>query len=347
MDPLLQRLSDRAGLQTTYDDAFGIRREVPEATVRSFLHAMDRMADPDSSELLPPVIVVDADAREITLGVSVTGQWRIAQEDGPTWEGRTESSTAIVLQDTLPFGYHALTVTTSAGDVGRSTLIVAPRLCYRPEVLRNERRWGLAMQLYAIRSTRNWGIGDFTDLHAIVTKAAKLGAAVVGLNPLHALFYRDPDAASPYSPNSRLFLNVLYIDVEAVPEFALEDRYALEDRLAPLRDAALVDYAAVAACKHAAFATMFRRFSETALRDESDPRAESFRAFQAERGEALRAFAAFEAQSAAGTTETFHAYLQWEADRQLARDLLRRLVDDLEVDGVHVTSPRTASAAPR
>ena len=45
------------------------------------------------------------------------------------------------------------------------------------------------------------------------------GADGVGLNPLHALFDDRPGDCSPYSPNSRLFLNALYIDVEKFPEF--------------------------------------------------------------------------------------------------------------------------------
>ncbi len=318
MDPVLQRLSDQAGLQTTYEDAFGIHREVPEATVRGFLQSMDRMTERAGADVLPPVIVVDAEAHDLSLGAEVTGQWRIDREDGLAWEGRAASSTTIPLPEALPLGYHALTVTASTGAVAHATLIAAPRLCYRPEVLRNERRWGLAIQLYAIRSDRNWGIGDFTDLRAIVTKAAQLGAAVVGLNPLHALFHRDPEAASPYSPNSRLFLNTLYIDVEAAPDFVAEVHDALRPRLDVLRRAALLDYTAVADCKHAAFAALFQRFSETDLPNESHPRTQAFHAFQTERGDTLHAFTAFEARSNPDTSETFHAYLQWEADRQLA-----------------------------
>ena len=80
-----------------------------------------------------------------------------------------------------------------------------------------DRCWLLAVQLYSVRSARNWGIGDFTDLKGLIELAHHLGADGVGLNPLHALFDDRPGDCSPYSPNSRLFLNALYIDVENDP----------------------------------------------------------------------------------------------------------------------------------
>ena len=61
-------------------------------------------------------------------------------------------------------------------------------------------------------------MGDFTDLENLIELADDLGAEGVGLNPLHALFDDRPGDCSPYSPNSRLFLNALYIDVEKIPE---------------------------------------------------------------------------------------------------------------------------------
>ena len=60
-------------------------------------------------------------------------------------------------------------------------------------------------------------MGDFTDLEGLIELADHLGADGVGLNPLHALFDDRPGDCSPYSPNSRLFLNALYIDVEKLP----------------------------------------------------------------------------------------------------------------------------------
>ena len=107
-----------------------------------------------------------------------------------------------------------------------------------------------------MRSKRNWGIGDFSDLLQLVEFCAEAGAGIVGVNPLHALFPHDPEQASPYSPSSRLFLNVLYIAVDAVPEFQesepIRQMVAADDfqaRLRALRAAELVDYAGVAEVK--------------------------------------------------------------------------------------------------
>jgi 4-alpha-glucanotransferase len=201
------------------------------------------------------------------------------------------------------------------------------------------RGWLLAVQLYAVRSRRNWGHGDFTDLAALVRLAADIGAAGVGLNPLHALIWEQPGHASPYAPNSRLFLNPLYIDVEAIPEWMPE--LSLVDEIARLRESDLVDYDGVARIKHAALRHAYRNFRDSA-RDERVADLESFRR---ERGETLARFAAFEVLrrkfhgawwewprewrrphdgAIAGLRQSdaeefgFHEFLQWVADRQLA-----------------------------
>jgi len=204
-----------------------------------------------------------------------------------------------------------------------------------------DRVWGLAVQLYAVRSTRNWGIGDFGDLRTIVKIAADSGASVVGLNPLHALFLDRPAMASPYAPNSRLFLNPLYIAVDAIDDG--HDFPQLADEVAAVRGTDLVDYRRVAQLKVAALRLAYDRF----LLRRSDEETAGFEEFRAVRGDSLRRFACFEALRArfGGTSWRdwpqpwsnpdqdvieelrrtasrecgFFEFLQWVADRQLAQ----------------------------
>lgn len=152
------------------------------------------------------------------------------------------------------------------------------------------RVWAIAVQLYGLRSKRNWGLGDFTDLAALVDIAADYGAAAIGLNPLHALFDDHAQDASPYSPNSRLFLNTLYVDVEAVPGFPGLDAAGLRAEVAALRAADdLIDYAAVARAKAKGLALAYENFQSGAF-----PARRSFEAFRAEHGRLLQCFGAFE-----------------------------------------------------
>ena len=132
--------------------------------------------------------------------------------------------------------------------------------CYEPDLLaQGGRVWGFMVQLYGVRSKRNWGIGDFGDLRTLIELAASRGAGVVGVNPLHATL------GSPYSPSSRLALNFLYLDVEAVPEYArsaaaqrLVKTRAFQRKLEQLRKAPLVNYAGVRTLKQHVLELIFR-----------------------------------------------------------------------------------------
>jgi 4-alpha-glucanotransferase len=172
---------------------------------------------------------------------------------------------------------------------------------YLTPALESGRVWGFGLNLYALRSQRNWGIGDFTDLGDFVRFAADTGADVVGVNPLHALHYVEPEAASPYSPTSRYFRNPIYIDIEAVPEFAsaapkavaLRERVgspAYASMLASLRDSAEVAYGRVARAKWSALDELYAIF-----RDAESERRATFRAFVEAGGERLERFAIHEA----------------------------------------------------
>ena len=212
----------------------------------------------------------------------------------------------------LPSGYHRLSITCTddAAAFDSETrcitpLIVAPARCHLPVQQTEDNAepgfWGLALQLYAVPSARNWGIGDLTDLSDAVSVAAQLGAHVVGINPLHALFLHAPEQASPYGPSSRLFLNPIYIDIERVVGFdSLRDSAPADSTLpdhaglTALRDTELVDYRAVVNTKLPVLDKLFQAF----IHDHQEPDTElavSFRQFQASHGAALEKFACFEA----------------------------------------------------
>src|SRR5262249_50074123 len=121
----------------------------------------------------------------------------------------------------LPKGYHQLAGELDDGRIEDALILATPHRAVLPRIFEDGKRiWGINLQLYALRSARKWGIGGFSDLDALIERSARLGADIIGVNPLHALFLDDPERASPYSPNSRQFLNVLYLDVEAMPDFS-------------------------------------------------------------------------------------------------------------------------------
>ena len=301
----------------------GDRAQV-EASLRADEEAQAAMA---IRAPLPPVVVfwLDAQPWSLKLKAGVRDarmRWLLAEEGGTQHEGDVKDF-RIVLPNSVPYGYHRLDlrieVSVPEFDENRTTevarervesrllastlVVVAPPRCYLPPLLRTGKRvWGPAVQLYSLRSLRNWGIGDFNDLAKLVRMCGKHGAALVGLNPLHALFPHNPNHASPYSPSSRRFFNFLYLDVEAVEEYALcsEARSQVmapdfQARLRSLRGMDLVDYKAVSAIKLPILELLFDYFRRTCLTDPTSRRAQDFRAFQLAGGLALRQHALFEA----------------------------------------------------
>ena len=109
----------------------------------------------------------------------------------------------------LPLGYHAL-----AGRSGAPRrLIVAPAACHLPADFAT---WGWAIQLYAARSRRSWGIGDLADLRWLGRWARDQGAGLALINPLAAPAPTMPQQPSPYFPSSRRFRSPLYLRIEEV-----------------------------------------------------------------------------------------------------------------------------------
>jgi 4-alpha-glucanotransferase len=240
------------------------------------------------------------------------------------WRGEVEGSwitrRRLELPLELPPGRHELEVKIGAGSLSRCPLVLSPNNCYEPDAIRGGRRlWGVAVQLYTVRSRRNWGVGDFDDLKALIGWLAPRGAGFIGLNPLHALAPAEPERASPYSASSRHFLNILYIAVTSVPELehcaaaaARMKEPAFEDRLRQLRDGRLVDYAGVAELKLEILRLLFGEFYERHLIPGS-ARAAAFRSFVAAGGQLLQLHARFDAldRHLRSTLGTHSGWLSW------------------------------------
>lgn len=367
----LRWLAAAHGIEAGFHDIWGRRHEASDATLRALLADLGVPADSDADvdrelaathprywhRLAEPVVAVDARSARFEVAVRLARRspgeriaWRLSVETGASAQG-DDAVDALALREAsdvhgiahelrtlaipvaLPPGYHRLEL--RAGAASAEVLVVAaPATCYRPPLLAGHARvWGWSVQLYALRSSRNWGIGDFGDLLELVDLAALRGACAIGLNPLHARVARDPGRASPYSPSSRLWLDTLAIDVEAIEDFgecdAARERVgepAFQARLAALREAGLIDHEGVSRAKHEVLRELHAHFRSRHLAQDS-PRAREFRAFQAQAGEALRRHASFEAmQEGAGEDAQrveYHEYLQWQADRQLARAAAR------------------------
>src|SRR4051794_13834527 len=333
-----------AGIESEFIDAHGQRRMTDPAALEAILSALPtktpyRFVD-------GPVVVRSGLAGRTALRQAVTlpVAWKIVADLKVIAEGSATDRT-LVWPAGLPTGSYRLQLSNADSFSEEVPFLVAPERAFGGDF---DRSWLLAVQLYSVTSSRNWGIGDFTDLETLIELAAALGAGGVGLNPLHALFDDRPGDCSPYSPNSRLFLNGLYINVEKLPEFA----GAVDpELLAEARQDEIVDYAAVAALKWKALRAAFAAFRSR--RDAE--RKQDFDAFRADRGLLLSRFACFEAlrhefngpwwewpeewrqpddsrcatlrAGPEGVEVEFVEFVQWTADRQLqsCRDLAKRL----------------------
>lgn len=268
--------------------------------------------------------------------------------DETTVDGKLYARYHLPLPADLQPGYHHLSVHDTS-----CSLIVAPERCYFP-LEDADRIWGVPLQLYGLRSRKNMGVGDFTDLAALGKMLAGKGADVIGINPIHAMYPDQPEAASPYTPASRSYLNFIYIDVAAVPDFAdAPDARALfeapetQEILTALRQAPMIDYTQTTFLKRRLLRLCFNHFYEAELLKQTD-RAADFNHYRTEGGADLEGLAIFYALSAyfaesgipslhdwpeiykkpdsdavkafAKEYEAdvlFQIYLQWETERQL------------------------------
>ncbi|OUV42193.1 MAG: 4-alpha-glucanotransferase [Rhodobacteraceae bacterium TMED111] len=201
----------------------------------------------------------------------------------------------------LPLGYHDVVLSADDDEFAQSRIIVAPEACYTPsEIKEGKKIWGLSVQLYCVRSEKNWGIGDFSDLSLLIEKAAGVGADFIGLNPIHALYPANPNACSPYGPSSRRWLNYLYIDVTAIDGYddaSVQNLVNTDDFKATLdhaRKVEHVDYEAVAHLKLTALKAVFEVYNAKYL-CKNTKQNKAFKAFVEAGGESLDMLAVYDA----------------------------------------------------
>ena len=299
---------------------------------------------------------------EIQFELGGGDQIRIALRETPVVEelvlhGERFVRKRIRLATVLPLGYHSLSIRIGQDTWPPTNLVVCPDRAYQPHWLDQGRAAGLAISLYGVKSERNWGCGDVTDLKAIADwVAGQAGASFIALNPLHAIPNRQPYNISPYLPNSTFYRNPIYLDIEAIEDFPVSTRAVellalatTQREIARLRASAFVEYERVYRLKLRFLKRVFRTFLENEWKRKT-ARAAEFLQYIEREGQLLEGFALHSAleeaihaehpdvwnwrswpeqyqdpQSAA-TREfarkqsrkvLFHKYLQWQLDLQL------------------------------
>ncbi|PSW05434.1 4-alpha-glucanotransferase [Photobacterium lipolyticum] len=331
-DNVLKQVAEMVGIADSYVSAWGDEAKVEDETILRLLAALGYDTKNDDAllesarkknrpDVLAPVQVIRRGEQpmHITLHLGVSARmsdfsWRLHTEQGEVMEGWLQSQLisddresggplVFALPDDLEMGYHKLEVFRKRRKSPfEMTLIVTPESCYKqPALLDDKKLWGTSVQLYSVRTNHNWGIGDFGDLKQLVADIAARGGDFVGLNPIHSLFPANPEGASPYSPSSRRWLNLMYIDVSSVPEFAqcdpaqqLVGSSEFQQRLVDARNTNWVNYSEVSCLKMAVLPLLFETFTERHL-DKKTARAENFLQFVEEGGDSLLHQAAFDA----------------------------------------------------
>ncbi|WP_083410700.1 4-alpha-glucanotransferase [Mycolicibacterium rutilum] len=366
----LVELAHRYGVATEYEDWTGTVTPVAASTLVAVLAALGVPAGTDAecraalaahdreywARPLPPTVIGRAGTASrfwvhvthgdpahpwlrLEDGTVRSGLRQLENNSGPyDLDGRLVGEATFELPVDLPIGYHRLHLQLADAEVS-APVIVSPASLQPPA----GRQWGLATQLYSVRSRWSWGIGDLTDLTDLaVWSAARHGADFVLVNPLHAAAPTAPMEPSPYLPTSRRFVNPIYLRVEAIPEYAhlrrrgrlrkaREDVQARADKSDRIdRDAAWKAKRAALKEVHAVPRSAGRELAYAAYREREGADLDDFATWcaVAERhggdwrtwpedlrhpaGPAVAAFAGKHAD-----TVDFHRWLQWQLDDQL------------------------------
>ncbi len=334
-DDALWRAAAESAVDSSYWDIFGHQHHVSREALQSILQSLGwnttsfeaieaerrRRFIEAAQAGLPKTAVVSENDKWIPLSVASREDSSIAfdihMEDGQALAGTITvrqlpplsglvcgnqrwSTYRLDLPAELPLGYHELSVTFDGQAAGKSYLIVCPDRAYLPgDLAHGGRTAGFNVALYGLRSERNWGCGDFSDLKVLIDWAVKdVGFSFIGLNPLHALHNRAPYNTSPYLPLSMYYKNLIYIDIESVPEFKssacaqnLFSSVGVQQKIRQLRDSEFVEYSEVDRLKRRFLKLLYREFRHA----QNPERRHAFASYCQREGELLAKFALYSA----------------------------------------------------
>jgi 4-alpha-glucanotransferase len=335
---LLADLIQFNGIETAFTDAWGNASEVTQADQLKLLTALGFATDDDAVarqqleqrqkqhwlEPLDPVSVqTQADCYQVQVRLPIDDVHTLIHLTLTTEQGEVhqfsftaidaELTGAVVFDDEeyqqydyqfslpLALGYHQLVLQLDDDqDSFVQSFIITPERCFQPSQFQQQKQWGVSVQLYGVKSEQNWGIGDFADLGRLVRYLAAQGADFVGLNPIHALYPAMPESASPYSPSSRRWLNIIYLSVPLLPGYgqcqqtaALVNAPQFQLQLSQQRQQGWVDYSAVMQLKLPALKTLFHWFCEH--KAQQPALSAAFANFKQQGGASLRQLALYDA----------------------------------------------------
>jgi len=356
------------GIELEYIDIWGHTHHTPDDVLDAILACLP----PRHESYLPSTVVVREHDDSIALRVPSNETGTIKLEI--TWEGGDVEHHWFWLPELanlddggkrLPLpalrpGYHQLRIyrvlNPSLEILAEARFIVCPARAKSFDGGSNKRVAGVAVSLYGLRSARDWGCGDLTDLLSAIDSFARAGCAFIALNPLHAIPNRQPYNTSPYLPQCSLYRSFLYLDVERTGPVTLTDAERTEIEL--LRASEFVEYERVAALKLGALARVFAVFEG----------APEFDAYIAEQGAHLHDFAVYCALDAEmhrrdpniwlwtdwpaqfhdphseavaefareqHQSVQFYKFLQWHIDRQLAEAQAHALGQGMKIGIYH------------
>lgn len=323
----LRRLAELMGVRSKFVGSDGVEHQIADnvlvkvlrslcvdaSTDKAIEESMQKILLERHTRLVAPTVlhtVGKEDTVIINTGILEYPTATLILEDGEQYQGDLQispckddvafpvngtfvASSLLTIPADVPIGYHTLRISV-ADRVEEASLISAPESIDTLEKLEKDGKqiWGWMAQLYSIRSSKSWGVGDYADLaDLLVQSKKKTGADFVLVNPLHAGEPVAPLTPSPYLPVARGMVNVTYIRPEIIPEYDSlndKDRKTVDDlhnEVEPLNnDAQIVDRDSMWRVKMHALWIIFK----SGL---SAERSEEFEAFKQDMGERLESYA--------------------------------------------------------